>query len=94
MKFDLLDVNVLSTYPNPVKDYFTVKYRGALSSSKYLVKVVDITGKTVLSKTISADELLSGKDLIFNVEVSGVYVVNVYDLDKGTTVGSAKLVKI
>lgn len=58
----------LSIAPNPVTDYFTVEGLEGTAT----VTILDITGKTIISKTVVGEEQIIVTDL-----PQGIYVVNV-----------------
>ncbi len=68
--------NEVKIYPNPVQDFLNIEMQQYVSSS-YLIKLQDIYGKTILHKTVNADELNHGLD-ISNID-SGVYFINIID---------------
>jgi hypothetical protein len=59
--------NQLKLYPNPVNDELTIETEG-LAKDDYLLKIIDLSGKVVLEKTIHLDNAKN----IFEIDMSGL----------------------
>ncbi len=86
---EALGINTLSTesfemYPNPVKDQLTITLSKGTDEAQ--ATIIDLTGKTILSQTITNTSTLS----LTNVQ-AGLYLVNLYQNE--TLLGSNKLIK-
>jgi len=81
------DVTVSSTelgaYPNPTSGKATVSFNAA-SESKYLVKVTDMIGNTLISDVVNATEGYNTQEIDLTGVAKGMYMVSVTAAD-GTT---------
>lgn len=70
-----LGEDLFSIYPNPTKDVVTILSAGITGEIE--IRVLDIQGKELASKTINATEVNSGFDLPLGTYANGVYIVHV-----------------
>jgi hypothetical protein len=69
---ELESLNRTSIYPNPATDVINIVFD---KNGEYLVRIMDISGKTVYTNQVNADRMiLSGNEM-----VSGVYFVQISD---------------
>lgn len=79
-------------YPNPFKEILTVKVAD-IKPGSYTIQLVDLVGKRMMSETASAQKLRDGY-VLNTIELnSGVYVVKVSPVGKGSYVFSGVMVK-
>ncbi|WP_113637294.1 T9SS type A sorting domain-containing protein [Nubsella zeaxanthinifaciens] len=82
----------VSAYPNPVVANVTIRFNGVLAGAKQTLKVVNVSGQVLLTKTVAKEQLLAGYDLNLASYERGTYVVEIYD--NGTQrVGQIKVTK-
>jgi hypothetical protein len=75
-----------SVYPNPANDFIQIKL-SANDPDKYLVKIMDIAGRSLLSQALDNPHID-----ITNLK-SGIYFVSLYNAKTGKLVGNKKFVK-
>ncbi|MBK7571149.1 MAG: T9SS type A sorting domain-containing protein [Bacteroidetes bacterium] len=73
----------LGAYPNPTSGKATVSFNAA-SESKYLVKVMDMIGNTLVSDVVNAIEGYNTQDIDLTGVAKGIYMISVTAAD-GTT---------
>jgi len=61
-------------YPNPTSGKTTVKFESA-NSAKYVISVVDVTGRTIISDEIAAAEGINTHELDLSKVAKGIYLV-------------------
>ncbi len=77
----------LKIFPNPAMDYFTLSFEGAKNTSSMSVKIIDVLGNTIYSKSV-----LNENNTINTTSFrKGVYFVAVYD-ESGTILKTEKLI--
>ena len=80
-------------YPTTTNSNYTLKYNGALTSANYQVKISNVTGKLVASEKMSISALENGYQGAVSALKVGVYFIQLVDVDKGESLGVAKLIK-
>ncbi len=95
IKYELISntSNEVIVYPTIVNTTFTIKYNGSLNSSKYLVKVADVTGKEVYNKEVDRSVIFNGCVGELSSAPAGFYFASLFDASNGKKLGVTKLVK-
>ena len=83
---------LITVFPNPVQENFTVKYNGALKGTQQTLKIVNTTGQVMLTKAVTAGSLTSGVRLNVGNLAAGVYIIEIYET-ANKKVGQVKLIK-
>lgn len=63
-----------SLYPNPTSGKTTVKFE-SVNSAKYVISVVDVTGRVIISDEVSAAEGINMHELDLTKVAKGIYLV-------------------
>jgi hypothetical protein len=61
-------------YPNPTSGKTTVKFEST-NSAKYVISVIDVTGRTIISDEVTAAEGINMHELDLTKVAKGVYLV-------------------
>lgn len=83
----------LSVYPTVVETSYTVKFTGDLTTDRFVMKLIDITGKEVSNKVLSKAEIFNGYSSDFPATSAGIYFATLVDLVNGNQLGMVKIIK-
>lgn len=96
VKYDLNasnNANGMMIFPTIIQSNFTLKYIGSLQSNQFILKVTDISGKEIYSKTVDKLEVINGYSGELSKASSGVYFATLIDASNGRNIGAVKLIK-
>jgi len=84
--------NLVKVYPNPSKDFIMIDF-SQLSENEIVLKLIDNSGKTVLSR-----ELHKGENDRVSIDVSivgdGIYFMRFMDSSNGDSIGTLRFIKM
>jgi hypothetical protein len=86
------NTEMLNAYPNPVISNVNIRFNGTLTATSQVLKVVNISGQVLLTRTVSKDQILAGYELNLSNYAKGTYVVELYE-DGAKRVGQIKVAK-
>ena len=72
-----------SLYPNPTSGKTSVKF-DAVNAAKYVISVVDVTGRVIISDEVSASEGINMHELDLTNVAKGIYLVRMESAGKQT----------
>lgn len=86
------NLELVSVFPNPIVSNFTVKFNGDLKANQQTLKIVNATGKVLLTQNVSKPQLTTGHEINISGYPSGIYFVEVYE-NGAQRLGQMKLIK-
>lgn len=92
INFDILSVNNIQIYANPVKTNFTVKVAALRPQAVYHINIIDALGKKVKHLKLNGKALLDGQVIEVSELAKGTYILEIADTNVG--IGHTKFIKI
>lgn len=82
----------IQVYPNPFKEVLNIRLKNVVNGF-YEVKLVDLTGKVLISKTTTAKKLAEGFPINTSSLKNGLYVLSVVSKTSGEQLHSSSVLK-
>ena len=77
--YDIINENGISIYPNPTAGIFNVVIAETSAHQEIILKVTDISGKTIVQKNIKPSRSRTSIPFNLSQQAKGIYILNISD---------------